>query len=385
MSTQITSILQRAPRALVLLVLLSLLVSVVAVVASSGGSHTVSAVFGRALNVHEGDEVRILGVPVGKIEKVEPKADEVVVTMSYGSEYDLAVDATAAVVTPTLVSVRYVQLGPLAQSPDDGVLPDGATIDRKHTATPLEWDDIKNEVDQLVQVLGPQDPGDTGSLSRLLTTSSRNLKGTSADMRATLSGLAEAFDTLARGRQDLFSTIRNLATLVEALAANDEQVALFNSRLAEVSGVLASNKDNLAELLRTLDASTAEIEAFLRNNRDALKHTVLDLRSIVSNLARSRQALADVLQRAPTAVSNLHNIYDPYSGALTTVAAATNLNDPAQFLCATVMAGAPEGPDSTQATRMCDNVLSPLLDTAAVSSPPATANPNERRPNVRKD
>lgn len=385
MSTPITNILRRAPRTVVLVVLLSLLISVVAVVASSGGSHTVTAVFGRALNVHVGDEVRILGVPVGKIEKVEPEADEVVVTMSYGSEYDLAVDATAAVVTPTLVSVRYIQLGPLAQSADDGVLPDGATIDRKHTATPLEWDDIKSEVDQLVQVLGPQHPGDKGSLSRLLTTSSRNLEGTSADMRATLAGLAEAFDTLARGRQDLFSTIRNLATLVEALAANDDQVALFNSRLATVSGVLASNKDNLAELLRTLDASTAEIKAFLRDNRDVLKHTVLDLRSIVANLAKSRQALADVLQRAPTAVSNLHNIYDPYSGALTTVAAATNLNDPAQFLCATVMSGAPEGPDSTQATRLCDNVLSPLLDSAALSSPPATANPNERRPKVKKD
>jgi phospholipid/cholesterol/gamma-HCH transport system substrate-binding protein len=337
---------------------------------------TVTAVFDEAVNVHPGDEVRILGVKVGRVESVEPSADRVVVELSYDDEYQLSAEATAAVVTPTLVSVRYIQLGPLAGK-DGDVLADAAEIPLERTASPLEWDRIKDELDQLVTALGP-DGGAQPSLERLLTTAAANLDGQGLSLRSSITELAGAFDTLSRGGDDLFSVVRNLATFVKALAANDAQVATFNDRIATVSGILSDNRTNLSALLRTLDANAAHIARFLRDNKEAISDTVTDLGSITTNIARSRQALADVLQRTPIAASNLHNIYDPFSGALTTSVAATNFNDPAQFLCGVAMGAAPAGPGSDQGRSFCQTALGPLLDLVRLPNLPVGVNPIER-------
>lgn len=368
------------PRVLITLLCVALLVAALLATAGDVGrdERRVTAVFDEAVNVHKGDEVRILGVPVGQVEDVEASADQVTVQMVYDDDYALAREATAAIVTPTLVSVRYIQLGPLADDGDD-TLADDAVIPTGRTAAPLEWDDIKAEVSELTSVLGPRS-GTQGSLRGLLRASARNLDGQGSSMRATLAELAGAFETLSTGRQDLFTVVRNLDTFVDALAANDAQVATFNHRLAQVSGILSSNRDDLATLLTTLDRSATLVARFVRANRGAIEDSVADLSSIVGNLALSRQALADVLQRTPTAASNLHNIYDPFSGALTTSAAITNFNHPAQFLCGIAMGAAPEGPDSTQARRYCETALDPLLDIARIPNAPVGLNSNVRDP-----
>lgn len=361
------------------LVALTIVAALVAVLGGGGkDARTVTAVFDQAVNVHEGDEVRILGVPVGRIERIEPQADRVLVTMTYDSEYALAQEATAAVVTPTLVSVRYVQLGPLAED-GDKTLTDNATIGLEQTASPLEWDDIKSELNDLVTAIGPENKRN-GSLRRILKASASNLDGQGESLRSTLRELASAFDTLSKGRTNLFDVVRNLGTFVEALAANDAQVAQFNRRIATVSGVLSDNRGNLAALLRTLDETSAFIAKFIKDNRANIKESVADLGSITKNISQSRQALADVLQRTPIAASNLHNIYDPFSGSVTTSAAVTNFNDPAQFICGIGMGAAPEGTTSTQARRYCETALDPLLDVAQLGNAPLGVNANERDP-----
>lgn len=339
---------------------------------------TVTAYFASTVNVHEGDEVRILGVPVGSVAAVEPRADRVRVVLHYDPQYRLASDASAAVVTPTLVSVRYIQLTPLAKA-GAPALADDAVIPESRTVEPLEWDQIKDQVSQLAQVLGPRQ-GTKGALRRVLEVSAANLDGQGATMRASLQQLSSAFDTLSAGGSDLFSVVRNLSRFVTALQANDQQVALFNSRLADVSGILSDNRQNLAALLRSLNLSARVVTDFVRTNRGRISATTADLAAITKNLARSRQALADVLHRAPTAVSNLHNIYDPFSGAVTTSVAATNFNDPAQFLCGVAMGAAPEGPGSTGARRYCETALDPLLDLVRLPNAPVGVNGLERDP-----
>lgn len=335
-----------------------------------GGVSTVVADFDQAVNVHEGDEVRILGVPVGTVTEVEPAADGVRVTMSYDDEYTLAENATAAIVTPTLVSVRYVQLGPLADGGER--LADGATIPRHRTASPVEWDEVKTELNDLSVALGPDGANENGSLTRLLDASAANLEGRGGDLQQTLADLAAAAETLAGGREDLFGTVRNLQVFTAALRASDLQVRTFNHRLADVSAVLRANRTDLATTLRTIDRSARIVTDFVKRNRKRIAGTVGDISEITDNLARSRQALADLLQRVPTAVANLHNIYDPFSGAVTTSLAADNFNDPGQFICDVALLGAPGGASSPDAIRLCQEALGPLLgllQTPGVPSP----------------
>ncbi len=50
------------------------------------GSKTLTATFPRTVSLYEGSDVRVLGVPIGKVESVTPHATEVEVTMSYDAD-----------------------------------------------------------------------------------------------------------------------------------------------------------------------------------------------------------------------------------------------------------------------------------------------------------
>ncbi len=76
------------------------------------GAGTVQATahFPRAVGLFVGSDVRILGVKVGEVSEVVPEGTSVRVEFEYDDKYKVPSDAKAAVVAPSVVSDRYVQL-----------------------------------------------------------------------------------------------------------------------------------------------------------------------------------------------------------------------------------------------------------------------------------
>src|SRR5688572_33167200 len=101
-----------------------------------GGDRTVSAHFDRAVAVYPGTDLRVMGVQIGEVTAVVPDGNSVRVEMVYDEKYKLPADASAAVVTPTLVADRYVQVFPAYGK--GAVMPDGADIPLSRTQTPIE-------------------------------------------------------------------------------------------------------------------------------------------------------------------------------------------------------------------------------------------------------
>ena len=89
---------------------------------------TLTAHFPRTISIYEGSDVRVLGVPVGTVDTVTPSGTDVVVTMHYDADVQVPDDAKAAIVAPSIVGDRFVQLTPVYTGGD--VLADGATLDR---------------------------------------------------------------------------------------------------------------------------------------------------------------------------------------------------------------------------------------------------------------
>jgi phospholipid/cholesterol/gamma-HCH transport system substrate-binding protein len=87
----------------------------------------VTAYFSEAIGVYPGSTVRVLGVPVGTVDSVQPQGTEVKVTMSVNSGVAVPADATAVVIEPSVVADRYVQLTPAytsgPQLTDNAVIP----------------------------------------------------------------------------------------------------------------------------------------------------------------------------------------------------------------------------------------------------------------------
>lgn len=96
---------------------------------ASNRTHVV-AYFDNSNGIFPGDDVRIRGVNVGKIDKIEPEPTRVKISFWLDSEYAVPADAKAVIVSPTLVTARAVQLTPPytggATLQNDAVIPRSA-------------------------------------------------------------------------------------------------------------------------------------------------------------------------------------------------------------------------------------------------------------------
>ena len=131
------------------------------------GQRTVTAYFPRTISIYEGSEVRVLGVTVGPIDKVEPEGTRVKVTMHYDEDVKIPSDAEAVIISPSIVGDRYVQLTP-AYTDGRGAGRRRDVLEESRTAVPLELDQIYSSIDELTVALGPTGANKNGALSDLL-------------------------------------------------------------------------------------------------------------------------------------------------------------------------------------------------------------------------
>jgi virulence factor Mce-like protein len=291
--------------------------------------------FARTVGIHEGSDVRVLGVKIGTVVSVRPEGRTVRVELRYDAGYPIPADAMAAIIPPSVVSDRYVQLLPAyAGGP---VLPDNADLALRRTAVPLELDDVYRALDEFNKALGPSGANRNGALSNLVSTGAANLQGSGQNLAETLDGLAKTLGTLADGKDDLFGSVADLQRFVTALAQSDQQVRLFNAQLATTSEQLAGESDDLAAALRNLATALADITGFVADNRAQLKSNVDGLTDVTGVLVRQQQALIDVLNVAPLGLSNLNLAYNARSGTLDTRDDAMGPYDPASYVCSLIV------------------------------------------------
>jgi len=288
-------------------VVVALLASTAYVVLNPGGRRTATLEFTRAVNLHEGDDVRVLGVRIGEVTSVRPDGDHVAVGIGY--DRPVPAEAKAVIVTPSVISGRFVQLTPAyTHGPQ---LADGAVITKDRTAVPVEWDDLKDQLTRLSKALAQN-----GSLPKAIDTAAADLQGNGGSIRQTITDLARAASTLAAGSKDLFGTIDELQSFTHMLATNDKQVHDVNQQLAQVSQTLAADRDELGTALATLADALADIQDFIKDNRLAIKSNVDKLARTTQQLVDNRVSLSEALDIAPLAATNVVNTYDPESRTL---------------------------------------------------------------------
>lgn len=375
--TRVTDMLAKAvpSRRLVAIVAVSALAIAVAAVAyvTAGrvSTYRLTAEFPSTTGLYAGDDVRVLGVTVGTVEGIEPQRDSSTVTMSVRRGVEIPEDAKAVIMATSLVSGRFVQLTPAYTSGPALAAQDRIPLER--TAVPVEWDEIKAELDKLTSSLGPQGEDSQGSFGRFVDTAADNLDGNGPAMNAALRELSHTMSTLSDGRTDLFGTVRNLQTFVTALSNSNEQIVQFGGRLATVSDVLASSSDQLGVALSDLDSAVVEVQRFVSTNGDALAYSVGELAAATRVLAEKRPEIEQVLHIAPTALSNFYNIYMPAQGSLTGVFGINEVANPAAFVCGAIEGTANEGAE--RSGELCRQYLAPLFNSMVVNYPPLLTNP----------
>ncbi|WP_210586826.1 MCE family protein [Streptomyces sp. GESEQ-35] len=291
----------------------------------------VTAYFPRTVGIYPGSDVRVLGVRIGEVRKITPEGGRVRVELEYDADRKVPAEAQAAIINSSVVSDRYVQLLPVYGG--GPVLRDGDEIPESRTAVPVELDRVFDSLHTTAEALGPEGANKNGSLSRLLGVSADNFDGQGENLHRTVEDLSAAVTTLSDGRTDLFGTIRNLQVFTAALAADDKSVRSFNSSLAKVADQLAGEREDLAAALKNLGTALGDVSGFVKKNKKSLTSNVEGLSKVTRVLVTQRTALEELLEVAPTGMSNLNNAYNPSAGTLDTRNNADQAQDPASLLC----------------------------------------------------
>ena len=355
-------------------VLVVALIAGIVVVARDGDTvrrtHLV-AYFDNSNGIFVGDEVRIVGVPVGAIDKIEPEPQRVKISFWLDDQYKVPADAKAVILSPSLVTSRAIQLTPAYTS--GPVMADNTVIGQDRTAVPVEFDDFRNQLQKLNDALQPTQPGGVSPLGALVNTTADNLRGQGATIRDTIIKLSQAISALGDHSNDLFTTLKNLSILVSALQGSSELLAQLNQNLATVTHLVANDPNEVADAVRDLGDVAGDLSSFVNENRESLGTTSDKLASVSAALKDSIPDIKDVLHIAPNTLQNLLNIYQPAQGTLSGALSVNNFQNPITFLCGAIQAASRLGAE--QSAKLCVQYLAPIIKNRQYNFPPLGLNP----------
>jgi phospholipid/cholesterol/gamma-HCH transport system substrate-binding protein len=358
--------------------LVAVLVVGVYVLSSQGNNRTIVGYFASAVGLYPGDQVRVLGVPVGSIDTIEPRPSDVKITMSVSKDVKIPKDAKAVIISPNLVSARFIQLTPAYTG--GAALPDGGSIDLARTAVPVEWDEVKEALTQLAVQLGPTGSlqgSMQGPLGRAINQAADTLDGKGESFHNALRELSQVAGRLGDSRSDIFGTVKNLQVLVNALSASNEQIVQFAGNVASVSQVLADSSRHLDDTLGTLNKALSDVRGFLHENNSTIIETVNQLNDFAQTLSDQSDNIEQVLHVAGPGIANFYNIYDPAQGTLNGLLSIPEFANPVQFICGGSFetAGGPRAPDYFKRAELCRERLGPVLRRLTVNYPPIMFHP----------
>jgi phospholipid/cholesterol/gamma-HCH transport system substrate-binding protein len=329
--------------------------------------------FPSAVGLYPGDQVRIVGVPVGTITSIEPQADDVKITMSLDRGVKIPLDARAVIMSPNLVAARFIQVTPYTGGPTLS----GGKIDLSHTGVPVEWDEVKQALKDLAQQLSPTAEQLKGPLGNAINQAANTFNGNGDSFRSALRELSQAAGRLGDSRTDVFGTVKNLQVLVGALSSSNEQIVAFAGHVASVSQVLANSSTHLDQTLDTLNKALGDVKDFLHQNNSTLIGTVNKLNDLTQVLSDQSEDIEQVLHVAGPGITNFYNIYDPAQGTLNGLISIPEFSNPVQFICGGSFDAAAglSGPEYYKRAEVCRERLGPPLRRLTFNYPPIMFHP----------
>ncbi|MCX2934362.1 virulence factor Mce family protein [Mycobacterium sp. CVI_P3] len=335
-------------------------------------TNTVVAYFPEALALYPGDRVQIMGVQVGNIDKIEPAGDKMKVTFHYANKYKVPADASATILNPSLVASRVIQLAPAYTG--GPVMADNAVIPIDRTQVPVEWDDLRNQISDIITKLGPTPEQPKGPFGEALESFANGLEGKGQQINTTFRALSDAVTALNEGRGDFFGVLKSLALFVNALHKSDQQLVALNTDLATFTNSFTNSDQEVAKAVKDIDTLLTTARKFINDNGSVLGKDINNLADVTNAILQpdARNGLETVLHVYPNLAANLQNIYHPTHGALVAIPVVASFANPMQFICSAIQAGSRLGyQDSAE---MCAEYLAPIMDAIKFNFPPFGVN-----------
>jgi phospholipid/cholesterol/gamma-HCH transport system substrate-binding protein len=252
-----------------------------------GGGTGYTAYFAEAAGLQPGNEVRVAGVIVGRVTGVSLAGNKVAVSFKLKGTW-VGNQTKAAIKIKTLLGDKFLALDPLGTQPQNPSQP----IPLSRTTSPYDVTQAFNGLGQEVSQIN------TVELGKSLQTLAQAFSGTPPYTRSALHGLASVSQAVASRDVQLAGLLQGAKNVTGALAGEDARFAKLlgdgNLLLAE----LRQRQTAIHALLTSTQALSVQLSGLVTDNQAKLGPTLRALDQVTTVLADNQANLTKALALA---------------------------------------------------------------------------------------
>lgn len=269
-----------------------------------GGSRTYKAIFTDAAGLLNGDDVRVAGVRVGEVKKIE-------LYQGHLAQVSFTVDKngpfSAGMPKSTLAQIRYRNLVgqryvSLAQGPGTAgdLLPRDGTIPVTQTRPALDLTTLFNGFRPLFRVLAPAD------VNKLAFQIVQTLQGEGGTVNSLLAHVAALTNSIADRDKVIGDLIDNLNQVLGTIDQRRVEFGQLISQLQQFVSGVAGDRKAIFDSLSQINDLTGATSDLLLEARPSLKNDIAGLGKLANTLADNGKALDTGLRRTPNRLNQLN-------------------------------------------------------------------------------
>jgi phospholipid/cholesterol/gamma-HCH transport system substrate-binding protein len=253
------------------------------------------AVFTDVAGLLAATDVRIAGVKVGQVKKIEiHQQKQAEVTFTVNRNIRIPRSSRVEIKFLNLVGGRFLTL---EEGPGTAMLPADGTIPVAQTKPALDLDVLLNGFKPLFQALNPPD------VNRLAFEIIETLQGEGGTINDLLIHTASLTNTIADKDQLIGSVISNLNTVLATVDERDNQLDQLIVQLQRLFSGLSQDRQAIGDSLSGIDVLTGDLAGLLKDIRPALKPDIEHLGSVAAQLNSQKGDLTKQLKDFPQRVN----------------------------------------------------------------------------------
>ncbi|MFC4053025.1 MCE family protein [Actinomadura syzygii] len=249
---------------------------------SGGKTHTAS--FREAAGLKAGEEVRIAGVKVGEVKKLELDGDHVRVTFRVDDGVRLGAGTKASIKIKTVLGAHYVELTPRGK----GRL--GRNIPVARTSVPFE---IVPAISELSKTIGDID---VQQVAKSFDVLSDTFKNSPEEVRASLQGLRRLSNTVASRDDQLHELAGKAKDVSKLLADRNQDFAKLVQDGDKVLQAVQARRAVIHQLLINTVTLSQQVNALINENEKQLGPMLDNLSEVNRVLLKNQDNLDRVIK-----------------------------------------------------------------------------------------
>ena len=260
-----------------------------------GSTTEYKAVFSSASLLTKGDDVRVAGLTVGSVKKVEiHDRNNALVTFKVKSDVPVTTASHADIRFLNLVGDRYMALS--QGDPGAKRLQSHAVIPMSQTSPALDLTALFNGFQPLFTALDPKEINDL-SLNLVEV-----LQGEGGTIQSLLARTASLTNTLADRDELIGDVVNNLSGMLQTVDSHHQQLDNLVVQLKDWLGNVARDRNVIGRSIENVSTLADELASLLVQSRPAIKGDVKQIHRLAAILKKpeSEAIINEALERLPT-------------------------------------------------------------------------------------